>query len=180
MPSEKMLSTFCRCTKQSRQTFTVPPGPQCVHRSMLGLKFGLIVEVSDPWEVPPNADLVWLESLKSPFFTLIQLLSPRARHLVEMVWTPGKGRSQTLHWAPYKLESSRDYLKLEFLQARKKTAGIPVGRKEHVVAIFRHKGFIRLHRENMKQVTSEFFRTKKKTAHCQDGQIANDNIATVY
>ena len=54
----KNALTFSRCTRQSCQTFTVPPGPQCVHRSMLGLKFGLIVEVSDPWEVPPNADLV--------------------------------------------------------------------------------------------------------------------------
>ena len=32
----------------------------------------------------------------------------------------------------------------------------------------------------MKHVTSEFFRTKKKTAHCQDGQIANDNYYTLF
>ena len=44
----KLFPGLSHCTKQPCQTITVPPGPQCVHRSMLGLKFGLIVEVSDP------------------------------------------------------------------------------------------------------------------------------------
>ena len=53
----KNVLSFYLLLQATSQTITVPPGPQCVHRSMLGLQFALVVEVSEVTQVQMLCDL---------------------------------------------------------------------------------------------------------------------------